>query len=155
LTPSTKVWQAIEAIRELSKHGGAETIHYIYVLAYGDKLLGVVSLRSLILAQPGQTLADIMHENVVRVSPTADQEEVARTIARYDLQAIAVVDDRGRMLGVVTVDDVVDVVIHEATEDAQRMAAVEPLEESYIDTGILTFVRKRVTWLVVLFVGEI
>jgi magnesium transporter len=136
LPPETKIWQTID-----------------YVLAYGDKLVGVVSLRDLILADPSKSLADVMTENVVRALPTADQEEVARLIAKYDLSAVPVVDEKGEMLGVVTVDDVVDVVIDEATEDAQRMGAVSPIEDSYFETGYWEFVRKRAGWLVVLFLG--
>jgi len=97
----------------------------------------------------------VMTENVVRVAPEEDQEAVAAVLAKYDLTALPVVDDRGVMLGVVTVDDVVDVVIEEATEDAQMMAAVVPLEDSYFETGFGTLVRKRAMWLSVLFVGTL
>jgi magnesium transporter len=155
LPPDMKAWQAIEELRRFGKEKQAETIYYIYVVAYGNKLLGVVSLRDLLLAEPSSALSDVMAENVVQVSPTADQEEVARYIAKYDLSAVPVVDEHGHMLGVVTVDDVVDVVIEEATEDAQRMAAVEPIDEAYFKTGFFTFIQKRVTWLVVLFAGEL
>jgi magnesium transporter len=154
LPPETKLWQAVEEVRKLSRDGVAETIDPIYVVAY-EKLIGVVSLRDLILGDPGQSLADVMSEHVVRVLPTADQEEVANTIAKYDFKAIPVCDDQGRMLGVVTIDDVVDVVIEEATEDAQRMGAVEPMEAGYFETGYAMFFRKRVIWLVVLFLGEL
>ncbi|UJR85433.1 magnesium transporter [Sandaracinus amylolyticus] len=153
LAPDTKVWQAIEEVRRLSREEEVENVYYVYVLAFGDKLQGVVSLRDLILADPGQTLADVMTENVVRVHDMDEQEEVARTIAKYDFQALPVVDQQGVMLGVVTVDDVVDVVIEEATEDAQRMGAVTPIEDTYFGTGFLAYWRSRVTWLVVLFLG--
>jgi len=153
LPPETKIWQTIDHVRAVSHEGSVETISYVYVLAYGDKLVGVVSLRDLILADPSKSLADVMTENVVRALPTADQEEVARLIAKYDLSAVPVVDEKGEMLGVVTVDDVVDVVIDEATEDAQRMGAVSPIEDSYFETGYWEFVRKRAGWLVVLFLG--
>jgi len=155
LLPETKVWQAIDEVRRLSREGDTETIYSIYVLAYGDKLVGVVSLRDLILADPSKTLADIMTENVVRVAPTDDQEKVAHTIARYDLSTVPVVDSQGVMLGVVTVDDVVDVVIEEATEDAQLMGGVMPLEDSYLQTGFFTFIRKRAIWLIILFFGQL
>ncbi|MEM9069701.1 MAG: magnesium transporter [Myxococcota bacterium] len=155
LAPETKIWEGIEDVRRLSKEGYAETISYIYIIGFGDKLLGVVSLRDLILSDPGQTLADIMVEKVVRVEPTDDQEVVAAVIAKYDLTAVPVVDDRDGMLGVVTVDDVVDVVIEEATEDAQKMGGVVPLEDTYFSTGLGEFVWKRGAWLIVLFLGQL
>ncbi|MGB0679076.1 MAG: magnesium transporter, partial [Polyangiales bacterium] len=155
LSPGTKVWEAIEAVRRLSREEQTETVYYIYVCGYGRKLLGVLSLRDLILADPGQALADVMVTQVVRVAPTDDQEKVADTIARYDLSAIPVIDSRGRMLGVVTIDDVVDVVIEEATEDAHMMGGVVPLEGSYFSTGVIEFVWKRAFWLIVLFFGQL
>jgi magnesium transporter len=94
-----------------------------------------------------------MFENVVAVRDTDDQEVVAQTIAKYDLAAVPVTDDHGRLVGVVTVDDVVDVVIEEATEDAHLMGAVTPVEESYLDTPLGVMFRSRVIWLIVLFVG--
>ncbi len=153
LAPETKIWQAIEEIRRLAREEDIEIVYYVYVLAYSEKLVGVVSLRDLILGDPSQTLADVMHENVVRVRDTDPQEDVARTIAKYDLQAVPVIDEQGRMLGVVTVDDVVDVVIEEATEDAQRMGAVTPFENTYFRASFFAYWRSRVIWLVVLFLG--
>jgi magnesium transporter len=155
LPPEMQAAAAIEEIRRLSREQEAETIYYIYVTAYGDKLVGVLSLRDLILAEPTQTLEDVMVANVVRVLATDDQELVADTIAKYDLSAIPVVDDKGTMLGVVTVDDVFDVVIEEATEDAQLQAGVVPLEDSYFETGFFALVGKRLIWLVVLFLGQL
>ncbi|QQR90546.1 MAG: magnesium transporter [Myxococcales bacterium] len=155
LAPDTKIKEAIEKVRDFSLRGHAETIYYIYVTAFGNKLVGVLSLRDLILADPENTLSDIMKQNVVRVEPFADQEEVAQTIARYDLSAIPITGPRGRLIGVVTVDDVVDVVIEEATEDAQKMAAIEPIDAAYFETSVATFIRKRAPWLVVLFIGEL
>jgi magnesium transporter len=154
LPPDKKVWEAIEELRRVGRED-AETIYVIYVLGYGHKLLGVVSLRDLILAEPGQTLADVMTENVLRAHPNDDQERVAEMMARYDLSTLPVVDDHGRMLGVVTVDDVFDVVIEEATEDAQMMGGVVPLEDSYFQTGFWTFIRARAAWLIVLFLGQL
>lgn len=155
LSPETKVWEAIDEVRRLSAEGNAETVSYIYVVGFGDKLLGVVSLRDLILTDPGQELAHIMVEKVVHVEPTDDQEEVARVIARYDLTAVPVVDDLEGLLGVVTVDDVVDVVVEEATEDQHKMGGVVPLEDSYFSTGLLENMWKRGAWLIVLFLGQL
>ncbi len=155
LPPATKVWQAIDRVREIAHAEDAETIYYIYVCAYGGKLMGVVSLREMILGESSQTLAELMNPKVVRVEATDDQEVVADVIARYDLTAVPVVDDHERLLGLVTVDDVVDVVIEEATEDAQKMGGVVPLEDSYFATSFLEFVWKRGAVLVVLFLGQL
>jgi magnesium transporter len=154
LAPDMKVWQAIDEVRRLGAEDEAETIYYIYVVAFG-KLVGVLSLRQLILADPGQELRYVMNENVVRVGPRDDQEKVASAIAKYDINAIPVVDEQGNMLGVVTVDDVVDVVIEEATEVAHKMGGVVPLEDSYFDTGFVEFIWKRAIWLIILFGGQL
>ena len=153
LPPETKIWQAIDQLRRVSRAEEVEHVYYVYAVAFGEKLVGVASLRDMILAEPAQTLADVMNENVVRVLDLDPQEEVARTIAKYDLEAVPVVDAQGRMVGVVTVDDVVDVVIEEATEDAQRMGAVTPTEDSYFGGGFFAYWRSRVGWLVILFLG--
>ena len=155
LGSETKVWEAIDELRRLGKGESAETIYYLYVCDEEERLLGVVSLRDVILSDPGRALSDIMHEKIVRVSPQDDQEKVAHEIARYDLSAIPVVDDFSKILGVVTVDDVVDVVIEEATEDAHMMGGVVPLEDSYFQTSWAEFVWKRGIWLVVLFAGQL
>ena len=153
LWPELTVAEAIDEVRA-SRERDLETVYYIYVVAY-DKLVGVLSLRDLILSQPEEPLSEVMTEQVVSVDADTDQEEVAQKIARYDLSALPVVDGSGHMLGVVTVDDVVDVVIHEATEDTHMMGAVMPIEESYFQTNFFEFMRSRITWLIVLFVGEL
>jgi magnesium transporter len=151
LEPETKIWQAIDEVRRLSRE--TESIYYIYVV-FAKKLVGVLSLRDLILREPGQTLGDVMTKNVVSLRATDDQEEVARTMAKYDFNAMPVVDEHGNLLGVITVDDVVDVVIEEATEDAHLMGAVSPMiEEKYLETRITRSVRSRIGWLMVLFIG--
>jgi magnesium transporter len=155
LPPETKVWEAMEAARRFGREEMAEMLYYIYVCRPTGELLGVVSLRDLILSEPGQALSEIMTENVFWVSSFDDQEKVAHEIARYDLAALPVVDTVSRMLGVVTVDDVVDVVIEEATEDAQKMGGVVPLEDSYFETGWAEFVWKRGSWLVLLFIAQL
>jgi magnesium transporter len=154
LGPGMSCAQAIEEVRRMAMQQNPELIYSLYVLDAG-RLVGVLSLRDLILGEPSVSIAVYMTDNVVKVSPETDQEEVARTIAKYDLAAVPVVDAEGQMLGVVTVDDVVDVVIEEANEDAQKMAAVVPVDQSYLEISFATFVRSRVTWLVVLFFGEL
>jgi magnesium transporter len=154
LGPGMSCQKAIEEVRRMAQEQNPEQIYSLYVLDAG-RLVGVLSLRDLILGEPSASIAMYVTDNVVKVSPITDQEEVARTFAKYDLTAVPVVDDLGQMLGVVTIDDVVDVVIEEANEDAQKMAAVVPVDKSYLDITFLTFVRSRVTWLVVLFFGEL
>jgi magnesium transporter len=155
LSPTMKIWQAIEAVRQYSRQDKAETVYYAYVVAFGGRLVGVVSLRELILSDPGVAIEDMMEHNVLSVGPQADQEEVARMFQKYGFSALPVVDDQGRMLGLVTVDDVIDVVVEEATEDVQMMGAVQPIEDAYFATGFWTFITKRAPWLIVLFVGEL
>jgi magnesium transporter len=152
LSPLAMVSEAIQFIRQ--KGSEAETIYYVYALAAGRRLEGVVSLRDLLLAEPAQRLAEIMTAHVITVPPEMDQEEVAKRLAKYDLSAIPVVDDNGSLLGVITVDDVIDVLTQEQTEDVQKLAGLEPLEASYFQTTFWTFIRKRATWLVVLFIEE-
>jgi magnesium transporter len=152
LTPLALVSEAIQHIRQ--KGSEAETIYYVYVLTAARRLEGVVSLRDLLLAEPGQRLAEIMTSNVITVPPEMDQEEVAKKLAKYDLSAIPVIDGKGALLGAITVDDVIDVLTQEQTEDVQKLAGLEPLEASYFHTTFWTFIRKRATWLVVLFVEE-
>lgn len=132
-----------------------ETIYYLYVVDEEDHLRGLVSLRELFSAmrKPETRIGDIMERDLVTVNVADDQEEVADKVARYDLLAIPVVDDEHHMLGIITHDDVIDVVREEATEDAHRFAAVEPLDEGYLETDILTLTRKRGGWLMILFLG--
>lgn len=152
VTPGLTVAQVIEEIRKVGED--AETIYYVYVLGPEDILLGVVSLRDLLLASPTDKVDDVMTENVFAVSPEMDQEEVARAMAKYDFSALPVLGPGKRLLGVITVDDVIDVLTEEQTEDVQRLGGVEPIEDSYFKTGFWTFIRKRALWLAVLFVGE-
>ena len=154
ISPELLAGHAIAEVRRLMREQHLEVIYYLYVVAY-ERVVGVLSLRDMIMADADQPVSEVMTTNVVRVLPSDDQEEVARAMAKYDLSAMPVVDDNGKMLGVVTIDDVVDVMVEEATEDAQKMAAVIPMEASYFQTGFVAFVRSRITWLVVLFIGEL
>ena len=150
--PTITVAETIQRIREESSD--AETIYYVYVLNDKHHLLGVVSLRDLLLATPTDKLADVMTENIFAVSPETDQEEVARTMAKYDFAALPVVGPDKLLLGVITVDDVMDVLTQEQTEDMQRLAAVAPIEDGYFQTGFWTFFQKRAPWLAALLVSE-
>jgi len=152
VTPMMSVSEVIQVIR--NKGAKAETIYYLYALSPERRLDGVVSLRDLLLSEPNQRIAEMVTANVITVPPELDQEEVAKKLAKYDLSAIPVVDSHGTLLGVITVDDVIDVLTQEQTEDVQKFAGVEPLEASYFQTTFWTFIRKRATWLIILFVEE-
>jgi magnesium transporter len=132
-----------------------ETIYIVYVLDDKRKLLGVASLRDLILASRHALIRDVMEQDVVTVRVTDDREQVAQEIARYNLIAIPVLNGEGQLVGIVTHDDIIDVVVQEATEDAYRMGAVGPLAENYLDANFATVWRKRALWLACLFVAEL
>ena len=143
--------RAIEQIRETA--GEKETIYQAYAVDQNRTLLGVVSLRDLVVSPAKRTIAEIMNPNIVSVPVEAEQEEVTRIVAKYDLLALPVVDRHHAIVGIITIDDVMDVVQEEATEDAHKMGAVEPLEQPYIATPFWILIRSRAPWLVVLFVA--
>ncbi len=148
-------WTAEQALAHVRKVGReADVVYYLYVLDALGRLVGVASLRDLILAEPGMPVGRLMKTRVIQVEAGTDQEEVARVLRRYDLVAVPVVDAAGRMLGVVTVDEVLDVMEEEATEDVHRMGAVQPVAEPYLEAPLWTLFRKRVGWLLALFVAE-
>lgn len=143
-----------DAIDTLRRHADeAEAIDALFVKAPDQTLAGVLPLRRMLLSEPGETIADVMNHNVISVPPLLDQEEVARKLAKYDLNVMPVVSDRGRILGVITADDVLDVLTAEQTEDVQKMGAIEPLRDDYFSTSFRVLLRKRAPWLCVLFVG--
>ncbi|MEZ4286605.1 MAG: magnesium transporter [Polyangiales bacterium] len=154
LLPHTSIAHAMHEVRRVGRENEVETVYTIYVCDEYNKLLGVLSLRDLIMAEPEAELQDVMRTKIVHVLPTDDQERVAHEFAKYDFSTMPVTDELGHMLGVVTVDDVVDVVIDEATEDVQMMGGVVPLEDSYFQTTWFEFVWKRGIWLVILFFGQ-
>lgn len=148
-------WTVNETLEHLRSLEDAETLHYLYVVDRDDKLIGVVPLRVLILSQPDATIDEIMSPDIEAVPVTADQEELAEMMSRYDYFAMPVVDVNGRLLGVVTVDDVLDVFEEEVTEDIQRMGGSEPLEQPYFAVSLLHVIQKRIGWLLLLFVAAI
>jgi magnesium transporter len=145
------VREVLEKLQEQAEH--LETIYYIYVTDETNHLRGVVSNRMLVsaIAKPNQTLGELMESDVVVVEADDDQEVVAQKVAKYNLLAIPVVDAQHHMLGIITHDDVMDVMQEEATEDFQRIAAVEPLDDSYLRTSLFTLSWKRGLWLTILF----
>ena len=142
------VAHALERIRRLAKV--SETIYYLYVTDAARHLNGILSLRALVVALPDQQIGEIMVREVVHVYTGTDQEEVARLIQRYDFLAVPVVDTEERLVGIVTVDDVIDILEQEATEDIYTLGGVQSGTDSYFQTNLLTVARRRVVWLLVL-----
>ena len=140
-----------EALQQLRRQApDRETIYYIYVVDEGRHLKGFVSLRDLILARPITHVAEIMTRDVISVRVDDDQEHAAQQLDRYDFLAIPVVDNQNRLVGIITYDDVLDVLQEEATEDVHRLGGMAPLEDSYLATPIRTIAWKRGIWLMVL-----
>ncbi|MGF1539519.1 MAG: magnesium transporter [Pleurocapsa sp.] len=148
LKESLTVSQTLERIRSLAN--ASEVVYYLYVTNASRQLTGVVSLRDLVVSPPDRILGDIMTRDVVFVHTDTDGEEVARTIQRYDLLAIPVVDREDRLVGVVTVDDIIDIIEQEATEDIYALGGVQSDKDNYFQTNLLTVARRRVVWLFVL-----
>ncbi len=144
------VSQTLERIRSLAN--ASEVVYYLYVTDESRHLTGIVSLRDLVISAPEKTLSDIMTRDVVCVHTETDQEEVARMIQRYDLLALPVVDREQRLVGVVTVDDVIDILEKEATEDIYALGGLQSDGDNYFQTSLWTVARQRVVWLFVLLI---
>ncbi len=140
-----------EALQTLRTAARAETVFYIYVVDADNHLVGVVSLRQLVMADPDTRLQDLMEKEVIRVTVDEDQENIAHLITQYDFLALPVVDHSGRLVGIVTVDDIIDVISEEATEDMLRMAGVNP--DEMLDTSSRRIIRNRLPWLSASWVG--
>jgi magnesium transporter len=154
LDPKMTVAEALKHIRSVARE--KESIYACYVMdPETDRLLGAVSLRDLVMAEFERPVIQIMRRKPVTVKVQDDQEKVAETIGKYNLLAVPVVEEDGSVVGFVTVDDVIDVLIEEQTEDILRMAAVEPgaMDKPYFDNPIMRVVRKRIGWLLLLFVA--
>jgi magnesium transporter len=149
-------WTIAEAIRHLRAFGrDAETINTLYVVDLTGRLINHISLRKVILGDPEERISKYLEENIetVRLNASADREMAVRTMEKYDLPVVPVVDDNGVMVGIVTFDDVADVAEEEVTEDVQKMGGMAALESPYLSAPLLELVHKRVVWLVVLFIG--
>ncbi len=151
LKENLTVEQAINRIRKVGLD--SETINICYVLDSRRKLVGTVALRYLLLMDPDELIGDIMHENVIAINTLMDQEEVARTFQKYDFTAMPVVDNESRLVGIITVDDVVDIMEKEATEDIEKMAAIVPTDKPYMRTGVFETYKKRIPWLLLLMIS--
>ena len=145
------VEQAFAAIRKQGEN--AETVYTCYVVGPRRRLLGVVTVRSLLLARDSQLVSDVMEDGVISVATGTDQEEAVRLLQRYGFLSLPVVDAEGRLVGIVTVDDAVDVMEQEATEDFEKMAAMAPSEKPYLKTGVFSLARHRIVWLLVLMIS--
>ncbi len=152
LRPAMTVEEAFSYIR---KNGvDKETIYTCYVITPERKLMGVVTLKDLLMNPYETKVEDIMDDNVIYALTEEDQEEVASLFNKYDLLALPVVDREMRLVGIVTVDDIVDVMEQEATEDFEKMAAMAPSEKSYLKTSVLELARNRIVWLLVLMLSS-
>ncbi len=143
-----------DALRHIKRTGlDKETVYTCYVTDKNRKLEGTVSLRKLVISDEDKSIEEIMNEDVIYVTTHDDQETVANVFKRYGFLALPVVDKEERLTGIITVDDIMDVIDQEATEDFQKMAAMAPSEERYLDTSILNLAKHRIVWLLVLMIS--
>ena len=145
------VEDAIQRIRQIGVD--SETINICYVLDAKRTLVGTVALRYLLISPSDAVIGDIMHENVIYLNTLMDQEEVARQFQKYDFTSMPVADNEGRLVGIITVDDVVDILQEEATEDIEKMAAIVPSDKPYMKTGVFETWKKRIPWLLLLMIS--
>lgn len=151
LKENLTVEQAIQRIRNVGVD--SETINICYVLDSRRTLLGTVALRYLLLSQPDEIIGDIMHENVISLTTLMDQEEVAHQFKKYDFTSMPVVDNENRLVGIITVDDVVDIMEQEAQEDIEKMAAIVPTDKPYMRMGVFETWKVRIPWLMLLMLS--
>lgn len=151
IDPELRGDQATRALQRVSEQ--AEMINYVYVTDDDGRLVGVLSLRNLVLSPASTLVRDMMAGRLISVPATADQEDAARLLIEHDLYAVPVVDEDDRLLGIITVDDVADILEQEATEDIERLGGSQPLAVPYLRASPLLLWRRRVVWLLVLFVG--
>lgn len=130
-----------------------ETINICYVIGKNRKLEGIVSLRRLILSDQEVVIKDIMNTSIISINTNTDQEEIASLFKKYDLLAMPVVDNENRLVGIITIDDIVDIIEQENTEDLQKMAAMQPSDEEYLKTSIFALAKNRIIWLLILMIS--
>ena len=151
LKENMTVQDAINRIRQVGVD--SETINICYVLDAKRTLVGTVALRYLLITSPDAVIGEMMHENVVFINTMMDQEEVARQFQKYDFTAMPVVDNENRLVGIITVDDIVDILQEEATEDIEKMAAIVPTDKPYMKTTVFETWKKRIPWLLLLMIS--
>ncbi len=152
--PTYSVQAALNEVRAFVHENPDSPVYNVYIMGKDERLLGLASLRELVASDSLTIILDMARTNVISVPPEMDQEEVARRMAKYDLAAMPVIDAAGKLLGVITIDDIVDVLTQEQTEDVQKIGGVEPLDVPYFQTSFVDFIKKRGVWLVILFVEE-
>lgn len=151
LSPAMTVTDAIKRIRRTGID--KETINNCFVIDSGRHLTGIITIRTLILADEQSLVNDLMDKNVISVYTTEDQETVAQMFAKYDFMTMPVVDSEGRLVGIVTVDDAIDVIQDEATEDIEIMAAITPSDKPYLKTSVFEIWKSRIPWLLLLMIS--
>ena len=151
LKENLTVNQAIEHIRKVGLD--SETINICYVLDAQRRLVGTVALRYLLLSDGDEIIGDLMHENVISINTLMDQEQVAAQFKKYDFTAMPVVDNENRLVGIITVDDIVDIMEEETTEDMEKMAAIVPSDKPYMRTTVWETYKKRIPWLLLLMIS--
>ena len=148
-------WTVQHVLDHIRQHGlDSETLNVVYIVDHDDRLIDDLRIRQVLLARPQQHLDDLLDYTFVALKAADPKRSAVEVFRRYDRTALPVVDDTGKLLGVVTIDDVLDVAEEAATADMQKLGGLEALSEPYVKTPLLTMVRKRATWLVVLFLGE-
>jgi magnesium transporter len=152
LRPEQSIEEAITYLRQQVSY--VEMIYYAYVLGEDQRLVGVVSLKDLVRADRNKKVADVMATEVLQVTDLADQKQIADLMTAHHVKALPVVDERGRMKGIVTTDDVIEVLREMDTKDIQKVGGMEALDGPYFETAFLAMLRKRAGWLVILFLGE-
>ena len=150
-----KNWTVEQALRQIRRFGrDSETINVIYIVDEDWKLLDDIRLRELLLAEPEREIESLMDHRFVALNARDDQEKSIQTFREYDRAALPVIEGDGTLIGIITSDDILDVVEEEATEDIQKLGGLEALDDSYIETPLSTLIKKRSRWLAVLFIGE-
>lgn len=151
LKETMTVEQALQRIRE--KGVDSETIYTTYVLDSSRKLVGLINIKDILLAKPDTIIKNIMETNIISVNTTEDQEEVAKKFDKYDFFALPVVDQESRLVGIVTVDDAINVIQDEVSEDFEKMAAITPNEDGYFETSVFKHAKSRIVWLLILMLS--
>jgi len=152
LKESMTVEQALQRIRDIGI--SSETIYNCYVLNKNRVLLGIINIKGILLAKPGTVIKDLMVTNIISVNTMEDQEEVTKVFDKYDYYALPVVDNENRLVGIITMDDAINVIQEEVTEDFEKMAAISPNEESYFETSVLKHSKNRILWLLILMLSS-
>ena len=149
-------WTVEQTLKYIASVGGAkETVYTVYVLDSSQRMVHVVSLRQLMMADRNARVLEVgPQREPLTVKPSTDREDVARLLSKYNLLAVPVVDEGGHLLGIVTVDDVIDAIVREQTEDVQKFGGMEALDEPYMEISLLAMIKKRAGWLCALFIGE-